>query len=87
MSDSLEQDARVVLILGILRSYQHMGRARLGCDSGCECEPLDFDAHHSERNSVINFLYHKVSQSAVCVVSITVLPQSSSGEHKVSRAC
>ncbi|BDA47126.1 hypothetical protein COCOBI_09-5810 [Coccomyxa sp. Obi] len=69
----------VLLILGILKSYQHMGQAVLACESGCTCKPLEFNAHHTNKESV----YHLVSQSPACVVSITVLQATSSSEHKI----
>ncbi len=43
----------VLLILGILKSYEHMGQAVLACESGCTCTPLKFDGHHTVKESVI----------------------------------
>lgn len=34
----------VGLWIGYLSSYEHMGRARLTCNGGCECAPSDIDA-------------------------------------------
>jgi hypothetical protein len=34
-----------VLWLGFLRSYEHMGRARVSCSGGCACAPDVIDAH------------------------------------------
>ncbi|CAL8471753.1 g11295 [Coccomyxa elongata] len=42
----------VLLILGILKSYEHMGQAVLACESGCTCKPLKFDGHHTIKESV-----------------------------------
>ncbi len=42
----------VLLILGILKSYEHMGQAVIACESGCTCKPLKFDGHHTIKESV-----------------------------------
>lgn len=43
----------VVLWLGFLRSWQHMGRARLHCEGQCACDAITIDAHNGAfRNSV-----------------------------------
>jgi hypothetical protein len=73
---------QILVELAHLRSYEHMGRARIKCESGCTCEDLIMEAHQTDRNSQ-TFLQHVyVSQASQCVVSVTVLPESSSGEHK-----
>jgi hypothetical protein len=59
-----------------------MGRAVFMCESGCKCEPALIDGHHKQRVS-LTFLHSiRVSQAAECVVSLTVLPGTSSGQHK-----
>ena len=48
-----QEEEQVVLWLGFLRSWEHMGRAQLRCEGGCECEVVMIDAHNSAfRNSV-----------------------------------
>lgn len=48
----------VLLILGILKSYEHMGQAVMACESGCTCQPLKFDGHHMIRESVTKHARH-----------------------------
>jgi hypothetical protein len=36
----------VAVTLNYLLSYEHMGRARLGCGGMCSCTPVEVDAHH-----------------------------------------
>jgi hypothetical protein len=72
----------VLLQLAHLKSYEHMGQARIACDSGCSCNVTVLDGHQEPRNSQ-TFLHSVfVSQAPECVVSITVLPDTGSGEHR-----
>ncbi len=50
---------------------------------GCSCAASTLDGHHTEKNSQTHLCKLKVSQSDVCVIQVTSLDQSSSGEHKV----
>ena len=68
--------------LAHLKSYEHMGRANLTCLRGCTCQPLLLEAHHAERSSQTYLQHVYVTQSPECVVELTVLPETSSGEHK-----
>ena len=72
----------MLLELAYLRSYEHMGVAVLRCQSGCECDELQIDAHQEERSSQVHLQTLFASQSARCVLSLTVAGNSSSGEHK-----
>ncbi len=75
--------AGVMMELAHLKSYESMGRAVFMCESGCKCEPALIDGHHKQHVS-LTFLHSiRVSQAAECVVSLTVLPGTSSGQHKV----
>ena len=49
----LPANVSVLLIVGSLYSYEHMGRAELACESGCECNPLLIDGTHKEHTNVI----------------------------------
>jgi hypothetical protein len=72
----------VLLQLAHLKSYEHMGQARIACAKGCTCNATTLDAHHSDRTSQTFLHGVMVSQAPQCVVSITVLPETHSGEHK-----
>lgn len=72
----------VPVLIGYLKSYVHMGIAVMACDSGCSCEPKTVDAHHALKQSTIYLAMLSASQAAECIVSVTVQPKSSSGEHK-----
>ena len=75
-----------VLWLAYLSSYQHMGRALVRCSGGCECGPVEIDAHvRSERVSVTAVqrlaVVHTAAQGGpVCALDLRILPTSSSGE-------
>ena len=72
------------VVIGYLRSYQHMGRANVTCVKGCTCFPSTIDAHSSEKMSVLRLHELIVTPAAECVVRLEVLKESSSpdGEHK-----
>lgn len=42
----------VEVVVAYLTSYEHMGRVRLSCVSGCGCKPQEVDAHHKQHTSV-----------------------------------
>ncbi|PNG99591.1 hypothetical protein TSOC_014627, partial [Tetrabaena socialis] len=73
-------DEKVHVYVHHLRSYQHMGSAKLSCASGCSCAEVVVDAHITEQASQVYMAELVASQSKECVVE--VLPKSSSGEHK-----
>jgi hypothetical protein len=83
----------VEVVVAYLTSYEHMGRARLSCASGCACEAREVEAHRSKRVSVSETAVLRVRPAAGgrgggaaalarCVVRAEVLPGTSSGEHK-----
>lgn len=47
--------------IGFLRSYAHMGQARLECVHDCACEALIIDAHHEARISPLDLRYFSVT--------------------------
>lgn len=49
--------SKVLIGVGILRSYEHMGIAELTCVSGCECEPSLMDGHWDSRTSQSEWQY------------------------------
>jgi len=75
-------DMRVTMQVGHLKSYEHMGVALAECTSGCNCEPKEIDSHHTLHLSQTYLATLKVSQHPACHVRLTILPKTSSGEHK-----
>ena len=58
-SNTSKDLANAVMVgIGILRSYDRMGIARLECISGCHCKPKLLDGHHKQHTSQIEWLYH-----------------------------
>ena len=87
---------RTALWVGYLRSYEHMGRASLGCSGRCRCRADVIDAHETKRSVSVTDVRRvelvwtprrKVTAVDVggcgsCTLTMTVLSNSSSGEHK-----
>ena len=73
--------------IGYLRSWEHMGTARLSCRQGCTCaDGLVIDGHWSRRQRVSlqsTFGFAVSLYGPECVLAIEVLPLTRSGEHKV----
>jgi hypothetical protein len=58
------------------------------CTSGCSCEPKPrVDALHGLRQSTIYLVRLLVSQAQRCEISVTLLQDSSSGQHKFKVGC
>jgi DNA polymerase alpha subunit B len=72
----------VMLELAHLKSYEGMGRAVLLCEGGCKCDAAVVDGHHKQQVSQTYLHSVRVSQAAECVLSLTLLPGTSSGAHK-----
>ena len=77
------------LYLGFLKSYEHMGKARLSCYTGCSCVPLDVDAHDGQnRHSLtaiakgLKLLATNGTQSSPCVLHLRVANETRSDGHK-----
>ena len=75
---------RMTVELGVLRSYEHMGRARVGCTATCRCEELEVDAHHAERSSQVYTEAFGIEAGKACTIRVEILAATSSpdGEHK-----
>ena len=80
-----------VLWLGFLRSYEHMGRARLHCDGQCSCAPDVIDAHDIKDGvsvTDVRRLPLRPARRAVdktdgcCRIHLHITAGTSSGEHK-----
>ena len=79
--------------LTYLRSYAHMGTARLSCSGACACETATYDAH-TVRNTSLAFTGPAVlllsrargeqprAAATVCTLRLRVLEGTRSGEHK-----
>ena len=79
----------LVAWLGVLCSYAHMGRAAVSCQGACVCAALEVDAHldaSQQRVSVLHLervpLELEPRSTGPCILSVRVLPGTSSGEHK-----
>ena len=81
---STPPEANATLAVTILTSYEHMGAAALACVAGCACDGAVLQGHlASEHVSVERAFMVNVTQAHECVLRLTVLPDSASGEHKV----
>lgn len=69
-----------------LQSYEHMGTASINCTSGCTCQGATLDGHTTHKSSQLHVIDFRVSQADACVITVTVLNGTSSGEHKVKVA-
>lgn len=76
------EDHQAYVSFEFLRSYMHMGKARLICISGCTCTPYLLHGHWQERRSVTVTERFGVSQHKKCTVRLQVLSTSQSNEFK-----
>ncbi len=76
---------KTTLALGVLQSYTHMGMGSIRCVSGCICYPETtvFNSHWEQRASLQKWVYFGVSESPDCIIEVTNLQQTTSGEHKL----
>eukprot|EP00877_Chromochloris_zofingiensis_P007869 jgi/Chrzof1/3335/Cz12g21090.t1 len=82
-TESKTGDNRMNVMIAYLKSYVKMGKAKFECLEGCTCAVEDnVDALHNLRQSTIFLVRLLVSQHPRCVIGITVLEETSSGEHK-----
>ena len=74
---------QALLQFEFLQSYEHMGRVRIRCADGCTCDDATIDAHSAATRESTHRVYClPVTQARRCRVTLTVLPSTSSGEHK-----
>lgn len=59
------------------------------CASDCMCPPLSLDAHHAVRESTTHLatLQVQMPRGAECRLRVTVLPNTTSKEHKFKVGC
>eukprot|EP00195_Chlamydomonas_chlamydogama_P012413 CAMPEP_0202908854 /NCGR_PEP_ID=MMETSP1392-20130828/47410_1 /ASSEMBLY_ACC=CAM_ASM_000868 /TAXON_ID=225041 /ORGANISM="Chlamydomonas chlamydogama, Strain SAG 11-48b" /LENGTH=503 /DNA_ID=CAMNT_0049598371 /DNA_START=225 /DNA_END=1732 /DNA_ORIENTATION=- len=78
----------VAVHIGVLKSYEHMGMLRVGCEGGCSCKPLTVDCNDpADHSSQVHYVRLMVTQHAACVVGLHNEAASSSGSHKLKLAC
>lgn len=76
-------DARPLpVFLHYMRSYERMGTAKVTCVSGCQCDPVMVDAHHTERVTQVYLAQLVVSQHRECELQVKVESGTMSGQHK-----
>ena len=79
-----DRAGEVLLGLGMLESYEHMGYYSVECVSGCTCAGIpQQSATHSKHTSDYRFVYFTASQHPACRFRVTSLLLTDSGEHKV----
>ncbi|PSC68705.1 hypothetical protein C2E20_7769 [Micractinium conductrix] len=69
-----------------LRSYQHMGTARIECVSGCRCSPVELDSTWTRTAKLMERLTMQVTQHRHCRLRVTLLDEpgvAPSDGHKV----
>ncbi|EFN59953.1 expressed protein [Chlorella variabilis] len=67
-----------------LRSWGGMGRARVECAKGCRCKSQQLDGHWDRQATLTDLFSLEVSPHAQCQLKLTVLEESSSGNHTFS---
>lgn len=72
-----------MLALQHLKSYQHMGSFSLECIANCTCTNTTVNSHWQQKISVPESHSIQVTQHENCIMKVTVLNETSSGEHKV----
>ena len=76
----------VVLGVGLLDSYEHMGTAVVQCQAGCTCSTATFNTANPDRVSMIywkpvSVVMHQTS--SFCHLQVTNSMDTESGEHKL----
>lgn len=64
------------------KSYERMGKALFQCISGCTCNNLTIDAHHTLHGSFSVVHWVAVTPAEKCTVQAEILKETSSGAHK-----
>ena len=62
-----------------------MGKVKITCFADCACAPLVLDAHHDARYSPYDLAWFSATPTTAdgrCGVRLSVLNETSSGEHK-----
>ena len=72
----------VQVLVAHLKSYEHMGKAKVACVGGCMCMPASMDGHTKTKASITSFAAITVSPSANCILEFENLFETNSGEYK-----
>ncbi len=75
-------EAPVALTVEFLRSYEHMGNARLECVHQCACAPQLLNGTHGVKSSITADATFNVTQALHCAIELTVVDATDSGQHK-----
>lgn len=71
-------------VVSYLKSYEHMGKFRVECVEGCVCEAKEVNCHDpTVKVSVSDIVRLSVTQHERCILQVTILPETTSGEHKI----
>lgn len=80
---------RPYVLLEYLASFEHMGVAQVECAGGCHCLPAagapavsTMDAHWTSHTSEPKTVLLQVTAAAACLLNVTLLNATSSGEHR-----
>ena len=74
----------VLMAVGYLVSYEHMGRFSVACVSGCRCEGVhNISGTHPWTSSIYKFIYFSATQHEHCRLQITSIHDSETGGDKV----
>lgn len=74
-------NSQVLIGIGILKSYEHMGIAEMSCVSGCECEPLLMDGQWESKTSQSEWQYASGPLLFSCLIE-----SSAAGAHAAKSA-
>lgn len=77
LEDDLKVDTNEVII-SFLKSYEHMGKAKVQCVANCTCQESMLDGHWTEQASLTELHRFQASQHKQCRVKVTVLDETSS---------
>eukprot|EP00887_Chlorella_sp_A99_P003009 scaffold9.g3009.t1 len=73
----------VTVHLGYTRSWRHMGKASVECVSGCTCKPNVMEGNWERHATLQQSHAFEASQAAACRLRVTVINETSSGDHKI----
>ena len=71
------------VLLGHVRSWRGMGRARVQCMAGCTCSTQKLNGHWERKATLQDQLRLEVSQAQRCRLRVMVLGGTDSGGHKI----
>ncbi|KAL4856603.1 hypothetical protein ACK3TF_003052 [Chlorella vulgaris] len=82
-NESFIGSASVAAAIVYLSSYEHMGQAEVSCVEGCTCQSKTLNGHMTGLGTQQSIMLVELSLAARCRLRVMVLPDTSSGEHKV----